>query len=310
MPGLPPNARWEQIDDYASQCAGIKWREGRARSSDGKDLALCVADVHLGAERREEAVNFYILYFQGNASSTPPRLPDLSQVLCIIKRQMFSESRKFRLSFVCLSYRGYWTSSGRPTEKGLRLDAAAALNWISDYHRNSYVAETGKPDSRNPPAEVLLWGQSIGSGVATNLAAEYAMPGNCRLNSLVLETAFTSIRAMLEVLYPQKWLPYKYLWPFLRNHLDSWKNLNSIAKRYKNESPRPRLFFLEAAKDELVPKHLSQQLFDRSIQSGLVAERHAVSSAFHNDAIFRVEGRKAVADFISKRIQDISAKAS
>ncbi|KAK7962623.1 Protein bem46 [Apiospora aurea] len=309
MPGLPPNARWEQIEDYASQCAGIKWREERVRSSDGKDLALCVADVHLGAGRREEAVNIYILYFQGNASSTPPRLPDLSQVLCIIKRQMLSESRSFRLSFVCLSYRGYWTSSGRPTEKGLRLDAAAALNWISNYHHDTYLATAGEADSTNPPAEVLLWGQSIGSGVATNLAADYPMPDNCRLNSLVLETAFTSVRAMLEVLYPQKWLPYKYLWPFLRSHLDSLKNLDNIAERYKDESPRPRLFFLEAAKDELVPMALSQQLFDRSKQSGLATERHAVSGAFHNDAIFRVEGRKAVADFISRRIHEILAKA-
>ena len=309
MPGIPPNARWERIEDYANQCAGIKWREERARSSDGKDLALCVADVHLGAERREqEATNIYILYFQGNASSTPPRLPDLSQVLCILKRQMRSESQSYRLSFVCLSYRGYWTSSGRPTEKGLRLDAAAALDWVSRNHHNSCAANDGKAGSSSPAAEVLLWGQSIGSGVATNLAAEYAMPDNCRLNSLVLETAFTSVRAMLEVLYPQKWLPYKYLWPFLRNHLDSWKNVDVIAEKYKNENHRPHLFFLEAAKDELVPEALSQQLFDRSLQSGLATERHAVTGAFHNDAVFRVEGRKAVADFILKRIREIPNK--
>ncbi|KAK8122038.1 Protein ABHD13 [Apiospora sp. TS-2023a] len=309
MPGIPPNARWERIEDYANQCAGIKWREERARSKDGKDLALCVADVQLGAERRkQEPINIYILYFQGNASSTPPRLPDLSQVLCIIKRQMLSGSRSYRLSFVCLSYRGYWTSSGRPTEKGLRLDAAAALDWVSQYHRNSLVANAGGADSSSSPAEVLLWGQSIGSGVATNLAAEYAMPANCRLNALVLETAFTSVRAMLEVLYPQKWLPYKYLWPFLRNHLDSWKNLDTISERYKNESHRPHLFFLEADKDELVPKALSQQLFDRSLQSGLATERHAVTGAFHNDAVFRVEGRKAVAEFISKRINEVTVK--
>ncbi|KAK6820888.1 Alpha/Beta hydrolase protein [Apiospora arundinis] len=303
MPGLPPNARWERIEDYASQCAGIKWREERTRSRDGKDLALCVTDLRLGAERKGgETVNIYILYFQGNASSTPPRLPDLSQVLGILKRRMISDSRCFKLSFVCLSYRGYWSSGGRPTEKGLRLDAAAALDWISNYHRTESVTS-----SSTRPAEVLFWGQSIGSGVATNLAAEYAMPDNCRLNSLILETAFTSVRAMLEVLYPQKWLPYKYLWPFLRSQLDSWENLDSIARRYSSKISQPGVFFLEAAKDELVPAKLSQQLFDRSVKSELATERHAVSGAYHNDAIFRVEGRKAVADFILKRIQDISA---
>ncbi|KAK8132519.1 Alpha/Beta hydrolase protein [Apiospora kogelbergensis] len=298
MPGLPPNARWERIGDYTNQCAGIKWREERTRSRDGKDLALCVADVHLGAERRkEETLSIYILYFQGNASSTPPTLTGSFTGSLHHKTANVPGVQRLQ-DFVYI-----------PTEKGLRLDAAAALDWISDYHHNASVATAGVSDSSIQPAEVLLWGQSIGSGVATNLAAEYAMPGNCRLNSLVLETAFTSTRAMLEVLYPQKWLPYKYLWPFLRSHLDSWKNLDSIGARYKSKCSRPHVFFLEASKDELVPTSLGQQLFDQSVKSELTTERHSVGGAFHNDAIFRVEGRKAVADFISKRIKEISTKA-
>lgn len=27
MPGLPPNARGERIEDYKNQCGGIQWRE-------------------------------------------------------------------------------------------------------------------------------------------------------------------------------------------------------------------------------------------------------------------------------------------
>jgi uncharacterized protein len=27
MPGLPPNARRERIEDYKNQCGGIQWRE-------------------------------------------------------------------------------------------------------------------------------------------------------------------------------------------------------------------------------------------------------------------------------------------
>jgi hypothetical protein len=27
MPGLPPNARRERIEDYKNQCGGIEWRE-------------------------------------------------------------------------------------------------------------------------------------------------------------------------------------------------------------------------------------------------------------------------------------------
>lgn len=67
MPGLPPNARWEKISDYASRCGGLQWREERVRAVDGTNLALCVTDVELGqdsASKRPEMA-FYILYFQG-----------------------------------------------------------------------------------------------------------------------------------------------------------------------------------------------------------------------------------------------------
>jgi fermentation-respiration switch protein FrsA (DUF1100 family) len=168
-------------------------------------------------------------------------------------------------------------------------------------HREAY-----REDLRNPgtPAELILWGQSIGSGVATNLAAEMSMPENLRLNSLILETPFTSIRAMLEVLYPQKWLPYKYLWPFLRNHLDSTKNLGLIADRYRAKTSVPEILIVQAAKDELVPGELSQELYDRCVDLQLPVRRLSVNGAFHNDVMFRAEGRKAVSQFLAQKVMD------
>lgn len=207
-----------------------------------------------------------------------------------------------RCTMVCLSYRGYWTSRGRPTEKGLNRDATAALNWISQLHRNS---DGGGTEGSRTPAQLVLWGQSIGAGVATNLAAETPMPADVHLNSLILETPFTSIRAMLEVLYPQKWLPYRYLWPFLRNHLDSWNNLGVISQKYTTKEPSPNapvVFILEAAKDELVPHELSQKLHDRCLDVQLPVMKKAVAGAFHNDTMFRGEGRRAVSEFLSHRI--------
>lgn len=237
----------------------------------------------------------------GNASSIPPRLPDLSSTLCMLRKRMHEHSRQVGVTVVCLSYRGYWTSRGRPTEPGIRLDAAAALDWISQQQEKSCNAESAS--SLRKEAEVLLWGQSIGSGVATNLAAEHTMPGNLHLNSLILETPFTSIRAMLEVLYPQEWLPYKRLWPFLRNQLDSWKNLGIIAEKYVTETDRPHILILQAAKDELVPAELSEKLEDRSVEVGLPCERRSISGAFHNDVMFRAGGKRALCEFVAQRIE-------
>lgn len=182
---------------------------------------------------------------------------------------------------------------------GIRKDCAAALDWISQLHSNSYC---GDDHESRPSAELVLWGQSIGAGVATNLAAETPMPANVHLDSLILETPFTSIRAMLEVLYPQKWLPYRYLWPFLRNHLDSWRNLGVISRKYNIGEYSPEVFILEAAKDELVPRELTQELYNRCVDVRLHVTRKAVAGAFHNDTMFRGEGRRAVSDFLLRRI--------
>ncbi|KAI0467211.1 Alpha/Beta hydrolase protein [Xylaria cf. heliscus] len=307
MPGLPPNSRWEKINDYRDRLVGINWREERIRAADGTDLALCVTDLELGSKRDLSPPNtaFYILYFQGNAASIPPRLPDLSSTLSMLKRETAPEQKNVKCTMICLSYRGYWTSRGRPTEKGLRLDSAAAIEWISRMHQQ---ASGDDPKSPRSPAQIVLWGQSIGCGVATNLAAEKTMPENVRLNSLILETPFTSIRAMLEVLYPQKWLPYKYLWPFLRNHLDSWKNLKLIADTYGTEASAPEVLIVQAAKDELVPPELSQKLYDRCVEVQLPVRRISVDGAFHNDAMFRTQGRKAVSEFLAQKMRNVAGQ--
>ena len=201
------------------------------------------------------------------------------------------------LTFVCLSYRGYWTSRGRPSEPGLRLDAEAGVRWIAERHERIF----GTDGSTDPI--LLVWGQSTGSGVATNLAATGRMPPSLPIRGLLLETPFVSIRAMLETLYPQKWLPYKYLWPFLRNHLDSWANLGLIAETAKNRgAAAPMVYILEAERDELVPKEQSDRLFQRCVDLELPAEKESVPVAYHQQAIARGEGKRLAAQGILKLI--------
>ncbi|KAG5751590.1 hypothetical protein H9Q70_005733 [Fusarium xylarioides] len=234
-PFLPPNSRSLTIEEFSRDCGRVKWREERIKSLDGTKIALCVADVppvsQVSAGKAKHPV--YILYFQGNASSLPPRLPDLSW---IIRRA----------------------------------------------HDNE------------PSVNYTL---SIGCGFATNLAAKGKFPPNIKLNGLILETPFTKVRAMLQALYPQKWLPYQYLWPFLRNHLDSWTNLGMIAKRFPDTPPG--IYIVEAGKDELVPANHGEELLQRCQQVGLPVERQKVRGALHNEAMVRVSGKQALAQSIS-----------
>jgi hypothetical protein len=65
MPGLPPNARRETIEDYKSHCCGIAWREEKITSVDGTRISLCVASVMNGIQVTSTIKTVYILYFQG-----------------------------------------------------------------------------------------------------------------------------------------------------------------------------------------------------------------------------------------------------
>ena len=73
---------------------------------------------------------------------------------------------------VALSYRGYAGSSGAPSERGLLQDAAAAYAFTA---------------ARYSADRIILWGFSLGTGVAVALAAEQPV------GRVILEAPYTSI---------------------------------------------------------------------------------------------------------------------
>jgi fermentation-respiration switch protein FrsA (DUF1100 family) len=89
---------------------------------------------------------------------------------------------------VALSYRGYAGSTGHPSERGLLLDAAAAYDFTAARYRAD---------------RIVLWGFSLGSGVAVALAAEHP------IRQLVLEAPYTStadVAASQFPIVPVRWL--------------------------------------------------------------------------------------------------------
>jgi len=286
MPGVPPFSRGEKIADYERECRPIRWREERIRSIDGTRISLCVGKRDVDAEKLKSTVfakRVVILYFQGNASSLPPRLPGLSRVLKLVDPTI-------ECTLIALSYRGYWTSRGRASQRGIELDAAAALAWVQEQHNQ-------------PDIDIILWGQSIGAGVATVLAARHLQNSDATAGSstniagLILETPFVSIRDMLATMYPEKWLPYRYLYPFLWNHWDSETALRSIAT--SQHGYNISVLMLPAAKDEVVPAEQAARLFHVARGLGLNIERKDVPGALHTEVMAKPEGRKAVAHFIN-----------
>ena len=87
-------------------------------------------------------------------------------------------------------YRGYGGNPGTPTEDGLAVDARAARSFV-----------LARPEAAG--TRLVYFGESLGSGVATRLAAEH------RPAALVLRSPFTSmadVGAFHYPLLPVRWL--------------------------------------------------------------------------------------------------------
>jgi uncharacterized protein len=112
---------------------------------------------------------------------------------------------------------------------------------------------------------VILYGHSIGAGVACFAAANNSHP-NLKVRGIILETPFTSVSDMLRTLYPQKWLPYHYLSPFLRS---SW-NIKDYISQITTKKDMPRIMIVQTENDEIVGKWMAPEIQNLATEKGVV----------------------------------------
>jgi len=101
-------------------------------------------------------------------------------------------------------YRGYAGNPGAPSERGLFADGEAALD---------FLAGEGIASDR-----IVLWGESLGSGIAVYLAAKRKIAG------MILEAPFTSVAAAAQRHYP--FVPARML---VRDRFDSLSRIARVA---------------------------------------------------------------------------------
>lgn len=128
---------------------------------------------------------------------------------------------------IAVSYRGYAGSSGAPSEKGLLQDAAAA-----------YVFAKARYDAHR----IVVWGFSLGTGVATALAAESA------IQKLVLEAPYSSMADVAAFHF--RYAPVRWL---LRDQFRSDLRIAQIA------AP---LLIMHGDRDRTIPVRFGERLFD------------------------------------------------
>ena len=112
-----------------------------------------------------------------------------------------------------------------------------------------------------------------------------------------METPFVSISSMLVALYPQRWLPYRYLSPFLRNHWDVREAVKEIAEKNVGVD----IVVLRAGRDELVTEEETvkvEGILEQISRRDRHIRRVVVTGALHTECIAKAQGRSEVVSFL------------
>lgn len=195
-----------------------------------------------------------VLYFPGNGGHRQYRDAD------------FQLLTRLSLHVVAFDYRGYGENPGTPSEANFAADAHAMWKYLTE---TRHVA----------PDRILLFGESLGGGVATRLAAELCQ-ANTPPAGLILSSTFTSMVDAGSYHYP--WLPIRLL----------------LIDRYRSDlrigHVTAPILMLHGARDSIVPLALGQRLFaaapDKS-HGGVPKAFVELPRANHKDILLTDESR-------------------
>jgi len=166
---------------------------------------------------------------------------------------------------VLFDYRGYAENDGSPTEVGLAADARAAWDFVT--------LGLGVP-----PGRIVVFGESLGGGVATRLAAEKCEAGTPP-GGLILRSTFSSMTDAASWHYP--WLPIR---------LALLDRYDSVSRIGKVTCP---ILSLHGDADNVVPLSLGRRLFEAAPErsESAAAKRFVtLAGAGHNDVLDAARG--------------------
>jgi fermentation-respiration switch protein FrsA (DUF1100 family) len=194
-----------------------------------------------------------ILYFHGNGGNIGYRADRL--------QRLGGEG----YGVLLVGYRGYGGNPGSPSEAGLYADAQTARDFLG---REGIVG-----------GRLVLYGESLGSGVAVHMAAQRPVA------AVILESPYTSVAALAQYHYP--YIPASRL---------IWDRFDSLSRIGAVKAP---LLILEGGRDAIVPPRFSQALFDAAPEP---KESWLAPDAGHVN-LDRFGGLDAAVSFIERRLR-------
>lgn len=193
-----------------------------------------------------------IVYFHGNAGHLGNRAG---------RARMFIDAG---YGLLLAGYRYNAGGGGDPSEDGLIADGRAAL---------AFVTAQGIS-----PGRIVVYGESLGSGVATAIAAER------QVGALVLDTPYSSIADLAQDIFwyiPARWL--------VRDKFDSMSRIASV---------RAPVLVIHGENDTLIPVRLARKLFDAAPEP---KEGYFLPGGTHGN-LYRLGAGQLVLDFIGRNM--------
>jgi uncharacterized protein len=173
--------------------------------------------------------------------------------------------RQLGLNLLAFDYRGYGESGGLPSEAGLYRDVDAAYRYLRE-------------DRAIPAERIIIFGHSLGSAVAIDLASRVPSAG------LIVEGAPTSVRDRGQELYP--YIPVRWI---------AASRFSSLEKISRVRVPK---LFLHAVRDEVIPLAHGHRLYQEAPEPKAFVELQGG----HGDAFEADSARYfgAIASFLSR----------
>lgn len=220
-----------------------------------EDLSLAAGSdtIHAWFVPADEARGT-VIFAHGNAGSMEHRL------------ELIHSMHRLRLNVLAFDYRGYGRSTGSPSEAATYEDAEAAWTWVT--------RERGVD-----PARIVLWGRSLGGGVAVELAHRK------RSGLLIVESTFSSLVDAARHHYP--WLPVSWI---LRHRYESDRKIREI------DAPT---LIAHAPDDTIVPYRLGRRLFDAAREPKTWAE---LEGGHHLPMLDQPAALAVVRDFLERHL--------
>ncbi len=179
--------------------------------------------------------------------------------------------RALGLNLLAFDYRGYGESEGAPSESGLYRDAHAAYRFLRD-------------SLGVPPERIFIFGHSLGSAVAVELA------GGAPAAGLILDGALTSVTERAQEIY--RFVPVRWI---AASRYASIDRIGALTL--------PKLF-LHAKDDDVVPIGHGRRLFEAAPPP----KRFVALAGGHGDA-FEVDSA-AYYGAVGRFVAELSGRAS